>query len=90
MNLPPIDTESGRKTWSFIALWGAGIVFTVFAAAGLWMVREVAGFVFWLTLAAHGHVFMVLGALGWALGRRMMSKVGRDGAEFDDRSKGDA
>jgi hypothetical protein len=86
MNLPPINNESGRRTWSFIALWGAGIVFTGFAAVGLWMVRDAPGFVFWLTLAAHGHVFMVLGALGWALGRRMLGKVTRDGAEFDDRS----
>ena len=86
MNLPTIMDEAGRKAWSFIALWGAGMVFTGFAAIGLWMVRDVPGFVFWLTLAAHTHIFMVLGALGWALGRRMMSKATRDGVEFDDRS----
>lgn len=86
MKLPSIMNEDGRKAWSFIALWGAGAVFTVFAALGLWLVRETSGFVFWLTLAAHGHVFMVLGALGWALGRRMLSKATRDGVEFDDRS----
>lgn len=87
MKLPAITNEDGRKAWSFMALVGAGMVFTVFAGLGLWMVREVAGFVFWLTLAAHGHIFVVLGALGWAIGRRMLGKATRDGIEFDDREQ---
>ena len=90
MPLPSIDTEAGRKAWSFIALVGAGMVFTLFAAFAVWNLRDSQGFTFWLGLAAHVQIFMVLGALGWALGRRMMSKATRDGVEFDDRSKDDA
>lgn len=86
MKLPTIMTDDGRKAWSFIALVGAGMTFTLFAAFAVWMLRSSSGFTFWLGLAAHLQVFMVLGALGWALGRRMMGKATRDGVEFDDRN----
>ena len=87
MKIPPILTDEGRKAWSFLALVGAAMVFTAFAAFAVWNLRNSAGMSFWLGLAAHVQVFTVLGALGWVLGRRMSSKVTRDGAEFDDRSE---
>lgn len=88
MNLPPITNEEGRKAWSFLALTGAGMVFTLFAAFAVWILRDSQGLTFWLGLAANAQVFAVLGALGWALGRRMASKVTRDSVEFDDREQG--
>ena len=89
MNLPPIMSPAGRMAWAFMALVGAGMVFTVFAAFAVWQLRGSGWFTFWLGLAAHVQVFMVLGALGWVLGRRMATELTRDGVNFDDRSNPD-
>mgnify|MGYP001059219742 CR=1 FL=1 len=85
MKIPDISTHDGRRGWAFIATLGGCMVFTAIIIASLWMIRGNAGFVFWLALAAHIQVFMGMGAMGWAMGRRMQSSVTRDGANFDDR-----
>ena len=85
MKLPPIDTHDGRRAFSFLAIFGGCIVFTVFAAVGVWLARNHPGLSFWLALAAHAQVFLGMGALGWAMGRRMIGKAGRDGIEFNDK-----
>lgn len=85
MSTMSIMTSDGRRAWSFIALVGAAMVFTLFAAFAVWNVRGHPQFSFWLGLAAHGQVFGVLAALGWVLGRRMMASATRDGVSLDDR-----
>jgi hypothetical protein len=85
VRLPPIDSVPGRKAWAFIAIVGGCMVFTVFAAFGVWFLRSDPGFTFWLALAAHLQVFVGMGALGWTLGRRAKIVLRRDGAEVDDR-----
>lgn len=79
-----LDTHEQRQAWAFIALCGAGMVFTLFAAFAVWNLRDSAGLSFWLGVLAHIQVFMVLGALGWVLGRRIVVSVGRDGLSKDD------
>lgn len=80
-----IMSPDGRRAWSFLALCGAAMVFTLFAAFAVWNLKGHADYSFWLGLAAHGQVFMVLGALGWVLGRRMLASATRDGVTVDDR-----
>ncbi len=89
MSLPRIDTHDGRRAFAFLAIFGGCLTFTVFAAVGVWLVRNHPGLSFWLALAAHAQVFLGMSALGWAMGRRMAGKATRDGVEFDDRSKDD-
>lgn len=83
MNLPPIETPGGRKSWAFLALVGGAMVFTVFAAVSVWMLRDKAGFIFWLALAAHVHIIVCLTGLSALLVRRSY-KVSRDAIEIDD------
>lgn len=85
MTFPDISTPDGRRAFSFLAIVGGSMVFTVFAAVGVWLVHDQPGFAFWLALAAHAQVFTGMTALGWMMGRRMLGKATRDGIEFDDR-----
>jgi uncharacterized protein YneF (UPF0154 family) len=85
MTFPDIMTPDGRRAWAFVAIVGGCITFTAFAAVGVWLSRDHSDYAFWLALAAHGQVFLGMGALGWVLGRRMMTKATRDSIEFDDR-----
>lgn len=87
MMIPPITTHDGRRAWAFLATVGGCMVFTAVILFAVWLLRENAGFTFWLALAAHVQVFLGMGAIGWAMGRRMVSSVSRDGASFDDREK---
>lgn len=82
---PNILTPDGRRAWAFMALVGAGMVFTLFAGWAVFNLRGNAAFSFWLGVLAHGQIFMVLGALSWVLGRRMLASATRDGVTVDDR-----
>lgn len=84
---PDIMTEDGRKAWAFLGIVGGCMIFTVFAAVGVYLVQGNPGLSFWLALAAHVQVFLGMGALGWVLGRRMSSEISQDGAKFDDRPR---
>lgn len=83
-SLPPIETHDGRRSWAFLALAGGAMVFTVFAAIGVYLVRHSAGLSFWLAVLAHGQVFVVLTAMSFLLGRRASFKISRDSVEIDD------
>jgi hypothetical protein len=85
MKPPPIDSVSGRKAWAFVVLFGAAIVFTAMIVWALWFLRAVPGFTFWLALAAHVQLAIVMTAFSWTLGRRAKIAVSRSGAEIDDR-----
>lgn len=82
---PDIQTPDGRRAWAFIALVGAGMVFTMFAGFAVWNLRHHAEFSFLLGALAHLQIFTVIGALSWVLGRRMLASATRDGVNFDDR-----
>lgn len=84
--IPNIATHDGRRALAFLATIGAGMFFSLIILWSLYELRGNPGFIFWLALAAHVQVFMVLGALGWVMGRRMQANVSKDGAGFDDRS----
>lgn len=87
MKLPSISDRDGRKAWTFLALVGGAMVFTVFAAVGVYLVRKFAGYSFYLALAAHAQVALVLLSLGALLVKRTIS-AGRDGLTYSDQ--GDA
>lgn len=84
MKLPPIDTHDGRRSFSFLAVFGGCVVFTVFAAVGVWLVSGNALYSLYLALAAHVQILVGLTAMGWAMGRRVQIKGGRDGVEVND------
>lgn len=88
MMLPPLDTHDGRRALAFLAIFGGCIVFTVFAAVGVWLVSGNARYSLYLALAAHAQVLVGMTALGWAMGRRVQIKGGKDGVEVND-SEGD-
>jgi hypothetical protein len=86
--LPDIATHDGRRAWAFLAIVGGCMVFTVMAIVGVYLARNSPEYTFLLAVCAHIQVFLGTGAIGWAMGRRQLSKVSKDGAEFDDRPTG--
>lgn len=82
--IPPFDTHDGRRAWSFLAIWGGAMVFTVFAAVGVWLVSGNALYSLYLALAAHAQILVGMTALGWAMGRRVNVEVTKDGAKLND------
>jgi hypothetical protein len=84
MKLPDIMTPDGRRAWAFLAILGGCMVFTGIIIWSVWMIRDFAGFVFWLALAAHVQVLVGMTALGWQMGRRLMASAGRDGVTIND------
>lgn len=91
MKLPPIMTPDGRRAWAFAAIVGGCVIFTVFAAIGVYLVSGHAAYAFYLALAAHFQILVGMTALGALLVKRTI-KAGRDGIEIsdDDREKPDA
>lgn len=85
MTLPTILTPDGRRGWAFAAICGGCMVFTGFAAMGVWLVRANALYSLVLALAAHLQILVGMTALGWALGRRMAIEATRDGAKISDQ-----
>lgn len=89
MKFPPIDTHDGRRAFSFLAIMGGCMVFTLFAAASLYLLRDHPDFVFYLGLCAHVQVLIGMTALGWQMGRRVSINAGRDGVTLSDGATGD-
>jgi hypothetical protein len=84
MKLPPILTPDGRRAWAFLALLGGCAVMTVFAAIGVYIVRNDSGLSFWLAMAAH--VQIMLGLTGFtALFVKRTIRAGKDGVEIEDK-----
>ncbi len=88
MSLPTFDTPEERRAWAFAALVGGCIVFTLFAAVGVWLVRGDVEKAFYLALAAHAQILVGMTAIGALLVRRTV-KVGRDGVEISDGAHDD-
>lgn len=85
MKLPSIMSPDGRRAWAFAAICGGCMVFTLFAAVGVYILRNDARLAFWLALAAHLQILVGMTALGWVLGRRMQIEAGKDGAKINDQ-----
>lgn len=83
-SLPTIMTPDGRRAWAFLAILGGCIVFTVFAAIGVYQVRDHQLYTLVLALAAHVQILLGLTAMGFVLGRRMQVSGGRDGVVISD------
>lgn len=84
MPWPSIHTDDGRKALSFIVILGGCFIFTLMAAAGVWLVSGNAYYSLILALAAHAQLLIGMGAFSFVLGRRMRAKAGKDGFELDD------
>ena len=89
MTFPNIMTPDGRRAFAFAAIVGGCMVFTGIIIWSVWMIRDHAGFVFWLALAAHAQVLVGMTALGWAMGRRLLASASRDGVTIDDKGQHD-
>lgn len=84
MTFPDIGTHDGRRALSFLAIMGGAMVFSLFIWIALYLLRNHAGFVFWLAIAAHAQVFVGMTALGFAMGRRLQASISRDGVTIND------
>lgn len=87
MSLPDITSADGRRAWAFLAIVGGCIVFTLFAAVGVYLVRSSAWFELWLALAAHGQILVGMSALGFVLGRRAKIEAGKDKIAISDQAE---
>lgn len=85
--LPALMTPDGRRAWAFAAVLCGSIVFTLFAAVGVWLNRDHPDHSFWLALAAHGQVLIGLTCLGALLVKRTI-RAGKDGLEVSDAEHG--
>ena len=84
MKLPPIETHEGRRAFAFFAILGGCITMTLFAAVGVYLVSGDVKLSFWLAIAAHVQILVGMTALGWAMGRRMLAEVSKDGVKIND------
>lgn len=75
-------TPDGRRAMALLFLAGGGAVMTAYAAWSLWMVRVVAQYAFYLGLAAHVSILVVLTGLAGLLVKRML-KANVAGASFE-------
>jgi hypothetical protein len=89
MNLPTIMTPDGRRAWAFLAIVGGCMVFTAIIIWSAWTIRDSAGLIFWLAMAAHVQVFVGMTALGWTMGRKLLLSATRDGVTIDDKGHGE-
>ena len=80
-----ILTPDGRRAWAFAAICGGCIVFTAFAAVGVWLVSGNLRYTFYLAIAAHLQILIGMSALGFVLGRRMSLDATRNGVKFSDQ-----
>jgi len=83
MTLPSILTPDGRRAAAFAAIMGGCIVFTLFAAVGVWLVSGNVRYSFYLALAAHAQILVGMTALAAQFVKRTL-KAGRDGIEISD------
>lgn len=64
-------------------MFGGAVVFTTMLSISFFLVRGELGFVFWLGIAAHAQLALIIsGFIGQLIKRRV--KIGRDGLEVED------
>lgn len=82
-------TSDGRRAAAFGAMLGGGVVMTLYAAVVLYLVRTSAAYVFYLGLAAHLAILVVLtGFVGLLVKRSIKGSFGA--AAFEATDSGDA
>jgi hypothetical protein len=86
MTMPDLNTPDGRRAGAFLALLGGAIVNTVFAAVFIYLLRDKAGFLFWLALCHQALTLVCLTGLSALLVKRSI-KITREGAEFNDQAE---
>lgn len=80
-------TPEGRRAAAFGAALGGCVVMTIFAAFGLWWLRSVPVYTFWLAIAAHAQIAIVLtGFIGMFIKRHI--EAGKDGLKISDIAEG--
>ena len=79
-------SPDGHRAGAFIAVLGGCIAFTLFAAVGVYLLRNDAEKAFWLALAAHAQILVGMTALSALLVKRTL-KVSRDGVEISDETE---
>ena len=84
MMWPDINTPDGRRAAAFLAIMGGAMVFSLFIWVALYLLRDHAGFIFYLAIGAHVQVLIGMTALGWAMGRRLLVNANRDGVTIND------
>lgn len=63
-------TPEGRRAWAVVLCGGCGIVMTVLAYAGMFLLRDHAAWVFWLATEAMGIILIVISAITGLLVKR--------------------
>ena len=85
MKLPTLRDADGRRAYAFAAIMGGCVIFTLFAAVGVWLVSGNARYSFYLALAAHAQILVGMTALAAQFVKRTI-KAGKDGIEISDNS----
>ena len=72
-----------RKNLAIWMMFGGSIVFTIFAAIGLWLVAAHLQYVFWLAVVAHAQLAIIMtGFIAQLVKRRITA--GKDGLTISD------
>lgn len=86
MNWLSLETNE-RKNISLWMMFGGAVVFTIFAAVGLWLVSANLQFVFWLAVAAHIQLITIMTGFIAQLVKRRIS-AGKEGITISDEGTG--
>lgn len=82
MNLLKLETNE-RKNVAIWAMLGGAMVFTVYAVAGLVLLKTSPIYVFYLALAAHVQIFSIMAGFVAQLVKRRLS-AGKEGVSIVD------
>jgi hypothetical protein len=82
MNFNALLTADGRRAAALLFLLGGGMAMTVYAAWALYLVRDRADFAFYLGIAAHVSILVVLTGFAGLLVKRML-KASVAGSSFE-------
>lgn len=84
MGIKLLDLETNeRKNLSLWMMFGGSIVFTIFAAIGLWLVSASLQYVFWLAVIAHVQLALIMtGFIAQLVKRRITA--GKEGITISD------
>ncbi len=74
-----------RKNLALWIMFGGGIVFTLYAIVGLWLVASVPLYVFWLAVIAHIQIFSIMAGYIAQLVKRRIT-AGKQGISITDES----
>lgn len=81
-----LDLETNeRKNLALWIMFGGGIVFTIYAIVGLWLVASIPLYVFWLAVIAHIQIFSIMAGYIAQLVKRRIT-AGKEGISITDAS----